>query len=509
MPRAPGRQQAIRFVVIGLAALLPAMDGLLAATSAQTTGAAQPLNWIVEENAKPGTTAWKIPKSAPTDVQGYANRTSALPGERVRLYVDTSAARFHIALFRLGWYGGKGGRRVWTSRDVDGVEQAPAVILDRTNTVVARWSRSFSFIVRDDWPEGSYLIKLIASTGGQSYVPLVIRNDASTADLVLQQQVATWQAYNQWGGYSLYLGPDHTFQTRSRVVSFDRPYEGRGGGGMLRSLPFIVLVERLGMDVTYWTDVDLHQRPGLLLNHRALVSLSHDEYWSTVMRDAAEDARAAGVNIAFLGADAVFRHIRFSDSRLGVDREIVFYRIRYEDPLNGVNNAEVTVNWRNPPVNDPESALLGAMYQCYGVHADLVVADGDAWVWAGTGLEDGDRIPGLISGEYDRIFPDAPTPSSVQILAHSPVTCHGRPKVADTTYYTARSGAGVFDAGSTGWVDRLECGAPVRSKTCDERVVRVTQNVLVAFAQGPSGRTYPSESNWSTFGYELTAATDP
>lgn len=509
MPEAPPPARTIRVATLRLAVLLLAVVGLPPATPVPAAAAAESVNRIVQENARPGTTAWKIPKLAPRDIEGYADRTSALAGERVRLHVDTSAEEFHVALFRLGWYGGDGGRRVWTSREVDGVEQPPAELLDRTNTVVARWPRSFSFVVRDAWPDGSYLIKLVASTGGQSYVPLVIRDDASTADLVLQQQVATWQAYNQWGGYSLYLGPDHTFQTRSRVVSFDRPYEGRGGGGMLKALPFIVLVERLGMDVTYWTDVDLHQRPRLVRNHRALVSLNHDEYWSTAMRDAAENARAAGVNIAFLGADAVFRHIRFEDSRLGADRKVVFYRIRYEDPLNGVNNAEVTVNWRNPPVDDPESALLGAMYQCYGVHADLVVADADEWVWAGTGLEDGDRISGLISGEYDRIFPDAPTPLRVQILAHSPVTCHGRPKYADTTYYTARSGAGVFDAASTGWVDKLECGAPVQAKTCDERVVRVTQNVLEAFGQGPSGNTHPSEPNWWSFGYELAAPTNP
>ena len=53
-----------------------------------------------------------------------------------------------------------------------------------------------------------YLLKLVSSVGGQAYIPLIVRNDASHAALVIQHQVTTWQAYNTWGGRSLYVGPD-------------------------------------------------------------------------------------------------------------------------------------------------------------------------------------------------------------------------------------------------------------------------------------------------------------
>jgi hypothetical protein len=237
---------------------------LLGALPIDTAIPAPLANWVIEENAKPGTSGWRIPKSTPADIEGYADHASALKGQRVRLYVDTSASGFRVQLFRLGWYGGDGGRRVWTSRDIEGVDQPAPVILSDPKTVEAQWSRSLSFRIRDNWPEGSYLAKLVASTGGQSYVPLVIRNDASHSALVVQHQVTTWEAYNRWGGASLYLGSDGTFQTRSRMFSLDRPYDGSGAGGMLRALPFIALIEKAGMDVTYWTDVDLHERPGLL-----------------------------------------------------------------------------------------------------------------------------------------------------------------------------------------------------------------------------------------------------
>jgi hypothetical protein len=415
-----------------------------------------------------------------------------------------------VHAYRLGYYQGLGARSIWISAERTGVNQPPATVsTDGLNTVEARWSSPLSISITSRWVEGTYLLKLVSSAGGQSYVPLIIRNDASHSALVLQQQVTTWQAYNRWGGYSLYTGNDGTFATRSRVVSFDRPYNGRGAGALLNALPFIVLAEKKGLDITYWTDVDLHERPGLLMHHRALVSLDHDEYWSTSMRDGATAARDAGVNIAFLGANAVYRHIRFGSSALGADRHVICYKSRSEDPLNGVNDAEVTVNWRDAPVNRPESDLLGPMYDCPDTHGDLVVADANVWVFAGAGMSDGDAIPGAISLEVDRIFPDAPTPRRIQVLAHSPVDCHSRTTYSDMTYYTTRSHAGVFDVSSQGWFKKLRCGAPVATSECDHRAVKITRNVLLAFGTGPSGDVHPSRANASSFGYTLTNPTDP
>ena len=220
------------------------------------------------------------------------------------------------------------------------------------------------------------MLKLVGSNGAQSYVPLTIRDDSSRAALVIQNSVTTWQAYNDWGGYSLYHGPGGSFGDRSRVVSFDRPYEARRGSGDLFWIeaPVIYLAERLGLDVTYWTDIDLHQRPGLLMRHRALISLGHDEYWSSAMRRGALFARSHGVNLAFLGANDVYRHIRLEASPLGEDRREVNYKVAAEDPLYGVDDDEVTSQWREGPVPRPESLLLGGLYQCNPVTADMVVS---------------------------------------------------------------------------------------------------------------------------------------
>lgn len=487
-------------LVCVLAALIAVTGPPAAGSSPRTLRTAQ---WIVEENARRGTSAWRIAAGVPKGIVGYADAVSAQVGDTVRLFVRTKAPTFHVLAYRLGYYQGLGGRLIWTSPDVGSARQPHATVDPTTSMVSAGWSPSLSVPITTSWVQGTYVLKLVSSRGGETYVPLVVRDDASHASLVLQAEVTTWQAYNDWGGYSLYHGPDGLFESRSRAVSFDRPYGGRGAAGMLHELPFVVLAERLGLDVTYATDVDLHERPDLVLNHAGLISLDHDEYWSSAMRDAATQARDAGVNLAFFGGNAVYRHIRFAASPLGPSRIIICYKSAAEDPLRGVDDAEVTANWRTGPVPRPESALLGAMYACAGVHADLVVPDADVWVFAGTGLVDGGSIPGLVDMEYDRIFPEAPTPASIQILGRSPVTCKGVPDVADMTYYTTSSNAGVFDASSQGWVKELRCDPPVADDTCDVRAERITQNVLSAFAEGPAGIDHPSVPNVAAFGITL------
>jgi len=472
--------------------------------------AAGPTAWVANENAKQGTAGWRIPPGAPRDIQGYADHVSAVVGARVRLYVDTTAPSFHMVAYRLGYYQGLGGRRIWRSHDHDGIVQPPATTDPTTNMVETSWTRSMTFRIDSGWVQGSYLLKLVSSTGGQSYIPFVVRNDRSTAALVIQHQVFTWQAYNNWGGASLYRGTDGTFATRSRVVSFDRPYAGRGAAAMLRALPLISLVEQDGMDVTYSTDLDLDRRPDLLLQHRALVTLNHDEYWSTGMRDAVESARSAGINLVNLGANAIFRHIRLQDSPLGADRRVVCYKVRDEDPMNGVDDAAVTVNWREPPLRDPESAVLGSMYACDRArHLDMVVSDPSAWVFAGTGSQAGDVIPGAIDQEYDRIFPSAPTPASTEVLAHSPVPCHSSPSWADATYYTASSGAGVVNMATLGWLQTLACAPPVQDAWCSAAATTITRTVLTEAAKGPLGTFHPSTPNTAALGYQLSRPTSP
>jgi hypothetical protein len=491
-------------------------------TAAAGAGAVEGIRakWVQIENAKPGTSDWRISNAGKNgQLEGYADKVSATPGETVKLFVSTKDPGFHVEAYRIGYYGGLGARLVWKSSELPGRQQDPPQRDHETNMVEALWQPTLSVQLTSAFPPGVYLFKLVGDSGVQHYVPLTIRDDRSAAAFIVQNSVTTWQAYNVWGGYDLYEGKNGSggsdFEHRARVVSFDRPYEmGAGSGDFLgNEFPLISLVESLGLDVTYWTDVDLHERAPQLLHHKALLTLGHDEYWSPEMRTGAEQARDQGVNLAFFGANAIFRKVRFEPSHLGTDRHEIDYKSAREDPENGVSNKDVTVDWRLAPISNPESTLIGDFYECNPVKADMVVGDPSTWVFAGTGLEKGDRLKSLIGPEYDRFDPSGP--KNVQIMARSPVNCHGKSSYSDMTYYAAPSGAGVWASGTNWWISKLsEDCSPVSSTTtssittttfpstpraikktaiCPKQpVIDITENVLNLFGVGPAGRSQPS-----------------
>lgn len=452
----------------------------------------------------PGTPGWQIPTQGPQHaIEGYANNVSVLPGTPVTLYVSTTARSYTVTAYRMGWYGGVQARAVWHSTPQPGQLQAAAVLQAPTNTIVAPWHPSLTVSTKG-WIPGDYLFRLTSSAGYGRFVPLTVRAPSAVGAVVVVNAVTTWQAYNLWGGYDLYGGgPTGYFVDRSRAVSFDRPYAfGAGAGDFLgNELPLVALVARMGLPVDYVTSVDLARYPGLLAGARAVISLGHDEYWSGAMRTAVTDARNAGTNVAFLGANAVFRHIRFGSTPVGPYRLEICYKVATEDPLYGKDNSRVTSNWPSPPVPRPESTLTGTFYRSYPVTADMVVVAANSWIFAGTGVHNGSRLTGLVGSEFDRVDLAVPTPRPIEILFHSPVVVRGRPDVSDAAYYTTPSGAGVFDSGTASWVCAIEnqCG-PGRTGPQNAPIVsRITENLLRAFAAGPAGRVHPAVDNVAQF----------
>jgi hypothetical protein len=499
--------------ILALAAVLPAVGCAVTQGAGQAGGnPAQPragahaqapgAPFPVAENQKPGTRAWRIKNvGAEHEIEGYADHVSVLPGQSFRLMVSTTDRGYRVEAFRMGWYGGAQARRLWESGQQRGVRQAAARVTPGTNMVTAPWKPSMT-VSTASWPPGDYLLRLDASSGAKRYVPLTVRSPSAAGKVVLLNGVTTWQAYNMWGGYDLYAGPDG-FADRARAVSFDRPYAhmaGDNGAGWFMSYdqPAVALAEKSGVLLAYETDADLQADPGLLKGARAVFSLGHDEYYSSAMRQSLMNARAAGVNIAFLGANAVFRHIRFASSPLGPDRVVICYKVATEDPLFGRDKSETTQDWRDPPDPRPESVLTGAFYECNPVSAPYVVYDARNWIFAGTGARDGTSFPGLVGPEYDRVNPTVPLPRPIQVLAHSPLTCDGTSSYADSAYYTTPSGAGVFAAGTMRWVCALDrtCGHGVDS-AAEHFTDVATTNLLRVFATGPAGTAHPAQDNVS------------
>ncbi|WP_433229842.1 N,N-dimethylformamidase beta subunit family domain-containing protein [Actinomadura formosensis] len=401
----------------------------------------------------------------------------------------------------MGWYGGAQARSVWRSERQPGVRQAPAKVEQRTRTVSAAWRPSMT-VSTAGWPAGSYLIRLTAATGAQRFVPITVRSPGAQGRVVVLNATTTWQAYNMWGGYDLYKGPSGGLNDRATAVSFDRPYDGNGAGKFLAyEQPAIALAEKLGVPLAYATDNDLHADPRLLDGARGLLTLGHDEYWSSAMREHAAQARDRGVNIAFLGANAVNRHIRFQSTALGADRLVVCYKDAGSDPMSGKNPAESTQDWRLPPMPRPESDLIGIQYVCFPAEGAFTVHRPDFWLFRGTGVRKGTRFPGVIGPEADALNRGGPTPSTLEIVAHSPIACGNGAAGADASYYTVRSGAGVFATGTMRWVCSMRgpsCGHGV-TEAGRRFVTQVSSTLITAMAAGPLGNRYPSRPNHGEF----------
>ena len=464
---------------------------------------------IVAENNRPGTTEWRIDPSGSRRVEGYADTTSARPGDNVTLFVSTAAATWDVTAYRMGWYGGDMGRKIWRSPPVKGRVQAAATINATTHTAEARWSASLKVTIGNDWVPGDYLLVLRSSDGGAHDVPLTVRDDGSHAALVIVNAVTTWQAYNTWGGCSLYVCPGIKGVERAPVVSFDRPYAHSFNDGSAdfldHELSLVALAEQLGLDVTYVTDVDLDRDPGLVKRHRGLVSLGHDEYYSSAMRAALVDGRDAGVNLAFLGANALYRRIRLEPSWDGRPRRLEVNYRTMKDPAAAKDPKAATVQWRLPPLNAPEAAVVGIQYACSPVSADLRVVDPGAWVYAGTGVTAATVLPNVVANEYDRVFAGSLTPANLEVLAHSPLTCRGKADFGDMAYYSAPSGAGVFASGSIHWICSIDGLCPTTAAAAT--IVRqVTANVLVTFSTARAGALHPSASNVAAVGAGASSA---
>jgi hypothetical protein len=470
--------------------------------------------WLIAENAKPGTLDWTSISNFPDHaIEGFASHVSAVSGEDVAIFVNTSAAAVQVQAYRIGYYQGLGGRLVYQSDMVPAGPQTAPVVLPGVGTVSCPWNPTLTVPITDAWPPGCYLLKLVGSGGQEQFVPLTIRDDASTAAFVLQNSVTTWQAYNLYGGYSLYYGPNgrggQDFANRARAVSFDRPYPqdwGEGSADFIgNEFPLLYQLENLGLDLTYWTDVDLHAQPGLLANHRCLFSLGHDEYWSSKMRAGASAANQGGVNLAFLGANACYRQIRLQPTSVGVNRLQICYKDAAEDPMAREEPSLTTVNWNQPPLDDPESTMIGSTYQSVGAVANMVVTDASSWFFSGCNLSDGQVLPRMILGEYDRYVPALPGPRNLDVLAHSPIP--GQANWSDMTYFTSSlGGGGVLATGSACFVNRLANSAPDLYPNILPRAVpgvtdillRAMENLYGLFGNVPASAKTPSGGNWDT-----------
>jgi hypothetical protein len=498
------RSSGVHRVASSRASVPPVTNSPAPSAASRPAGGAAWARAVDEENARPGTRDWHLPwnRGRAPGIEAYAGQVSVRPGQPVTLYVRAvPAAAVRVEALRVGFYRNAGARRVWSGVVHAGAQPAAetssAAIpgaggLAHSRMVVARWHPT-GVLDTTGWPEGEYVLRLDAGKASR-LVPLTVRSENARGRVLLVAGAMTWQAYNAWGGRSLYEG-DGSFAGRSYAVSFDRPYDEFYGAGRFAAFDESVVqaAEQDGLPLAWATDYDLAEHPQLLRGASEIVIGGHAEYWTAPMWDAVRAAVAKGTNLAVLGANTAYWRVRLADPVAGNDRVIVAPKEASLDPLAGSDPSGATARFRDRPHPRREEDLTGMRYDCFPADAPWTVTDARWWGYAGTGVRDGQQLPGLVGPETDRVYPVPGRPRPMTVVGYSRFLCGpGRSTAQTAVYWVAASGAGVFAVGTMRWACALReiCrNVPDAAR----RVVRqVTATVLTVFAQPRAGRRHPT-----------------
>jgi Domain of unknown function (DUF4082)/Bacterial Ig-like domain/Bacterial Ig domain len=497
-------------------------------------------NPIVCENQLPGTpqSVWDMTSSEGSTIQGFADPFSVNVGESINFKVQSAAASYVIDIYRIGYYGGDGARLVTTLTPNISVSQTQPAC--NTNTVTGLvdcgdWGISATWDVPSTAVSGVYIADLVRTDGtsDMNQIPFVVTDNASTSDIVMMTEDETWQAYNAWGGYSLYAGTSTGgpwccsphFGGRAVQVSYNRPWATRfdlsqsGGTTYLFSddYPMIRFLEGNGYDVTYVSQADVAASDGasMLEQHKVFVSAGHSEYWDAGDRANVTAARNAGVNLAFFTGDTMVWKTSWAASQYGneANRTLVEYKESLDTTQSDPDDPPTwTGFWRDPrfsPPGDggqPENAITGQLWgaDCCSYADQVPSAYSKLQIWRNTAvasLQPGQTYtmpPETLGYEWDQPVDNGFQPPGLIDLSKTcedaeevlldPESDYGPGQVCNSmTLYKATSGALVFDAGTVQWAWGLDSHHDGDSQNPPDPVMQqVTVNILADMGAQPA-----------------------
>lgn len=496
------------------ATLLVALPPLEAAAGPCDT----PVSEIACENSKPGnpSSEWQISGSGDTSIQGYATDISVNRGTTVGFKVKTTLG-YRLDIYRMGYYGGLGARKVATVANPTAKVQPACLTQSATGLIdCGNWTQTASWAVPATAVAGIYFAHLVATNGDDSHITFIVRNDASHSDLLMQTSDTTWQAYNNYGGNSLYTGKP---AGRAYKVSYNRPFNTNAGAEehdfvWNAEYPMVRFLESNGYDVSYTTGVDSERRGDLIKNHKTFLSVGHDEYWSGIQRANVEAARDAGVNLAFFSGNEVFWKTRMEASLPNAgaiaNRTLVTYKETHANKKIDPTSAW-TGTWRDPrfsPPADggrPENALTGQLFMANCCTTDMEVdgVDGQLRFWRNTrvaSLAPTDSTvlgSGILGYEWDESPANGYQPAGLVKL--STTLRNGVDYLQDygtnyasgvathhLTLYRAASGALVFGSGTVQWAWGLDNNHAGGGTTADTAVKQATVNLFADMGAQPA-----------------------
>ena len=468
-------------------------------------------NLILRENERQGTPSWKLENTRIDPVtkyrcpwiEGYCSRTSVRADESISFHVSTNPpSPFTLDLYRMGYYGGAGGRHMLRLGSFAGKTQ-PDPPVGKNRLRECQWPPCAEIKIPRDWLSGVYLGKLTAEREGlQSYVIFIVRDDRK-ADFIFQCSDTTWQAYNRWPSqFALYDdGQNQWYWGPGVDVSFDRPYgkycqildaplSTGSGEWFLWEFPLAYWLESLGYDVTYISNLDTHSDPRGLLRAKGFLSVGHDEYYSIEMFHQLREAIGKGLNVAFLSGNTCCGRIDPRPNSRGVPNRI-FGRLDAFGPADAADLKRLPTMARLPHQSPCSSLLVGARNLApFTGGADWICAEPEHWLFEGTQMKKGDGIPGLVGWEWHG---DPAQIAGLTVVA----TGHTQSKPGElnggvyaATLYPGPRGNFVFNASTCWWADGLSSppgyvrpSVYTTPQGPDVRAQQITRNVLERMRQ--------------------------
>ena len=468
-------------------------------------------NPIANENALAGNpqSEWDVINAGDPTIQGFATDMSVNKGNTVRFKINITGTNknFSIRIYRLGYYQGNGARLVANLGTITGVTQ-PSPITDAALGLLdcSNWSESASWAVPSSAVSGIYIAKLVRSdNGGSSHITFVVRDDAGNAPILFKTSDATWQAYNNYGGSSFYLGTTSNPEGRAHKVSYNRPFSTRNIKPECflfnAEYPMLRWMERNGYDMCYATDIDMERDQSIITpaKRKILLSVGHDEYWSSGQRNKFEAARNAGVHLAFFSGNEVYWKTRWENNT----RTVVCYKEGATlgqgefncggncDPMPGV----WTGLWRQgceygEDGCKPENALTG---QLSWTESSTAIRVPDTYknhpFWRNTSIAT--LGPGQTATLTDYTLGYEWNPEQPEYEHHNPP---GRVTLSSTTFngkthklslYTHSSGAMVFGAGTLQWSWGLDAVHDREKPTPSRDMQQATLNLFLDMGVTP------------------------
>jgi len=434
---------------------------------------------------------------------GYTNKFTVSNGETIKFYISTSSQAFQLKIYKLG----TNSSLVFTSSNIQGgIQSIPSDAYKNG----CNWNKSFEFIIPNNWEPGVYRATFpITGNYNESSneVIFIVKNNnlGFFSKIAVILTVNNWNAYNNFGGKSLY-DYNSTNSIKSDKVSFDRPFTKSS----LKDFhdwaeKLINWMDSENILAEYITNVDIYQNSNLLSNYDVVIDVGHDEYITLQERNQVQNFVNNGGKFMVLGGNTYWWQVRIEND----GRTLVCYKEPERDPELDVNNEIVTTRWYDYPLYNPETKLTGVTFREGGVvnyedgslpkefgYGDYAVYNSHYWIYNGTGLKDGDEfgydasIVGVEVDGNDFVWQNGiptvtgidETPTNFRILGLSPAdnredypNGHG----VMGMYHTENGGV-VFTASTLNWANGL---------MNDVVVQKITKNIIEQFLKN----TFPPE----------------